>query len=50
MPTPVVGARDSLIEYLRYQHSAFLAVSLGLTDEQGSQHADGQRAEHWWAD
>lgn len=34
MPTPVVGERDSLFEYLRYQHSAFLAVSLGLTDEQ----------------
>jgi Protein of unknown function (DUF664) len=34
MPTPVVGERDSLLEYLQYQRNAFLAVSRGLTDEQ----------------
>jgi uncharacterized damage-inducible protein DinB len=34
MPVPVAGERESLLEYLRYQHSAFLAVSRGLTDEQ----------------
>jgi hypothetical protein len=34
MPVPVAGERESLLEYLRYQHSAFIAVSRGLTDEQ----------------
>ena len=34
MPLPVAGERQGLLEYLKYQHSAFLAVSHGLTDEQ----------------
>ena len=34
MPLPVTGERQALLEYLKYQHSAFLAVSHGLTDEQ----------------
>jgi uncharacterized damage-inducible protein DinB len=33
MPLPVAGDRQSLLEYLKYQHTAFLAVSHGLTDE-----------------
>jgi uncharacterized damage-inducible protein DinB len=34
IPTPVAGERESLLEYLRYHHSAFLAVADGLSDEQ----------------
>jgi uncharacterized damage-inducible protein DinB len=34
MPIPAAGERQSLLEYLVYQHNAFLAVSYGLTDEQ----------------
>jgi uncharacterized damage-inducible protein DinB len=34
MPLPVPGERQALLEYLKYQHTAFLAVSHGLTDEQ----------------
>jgi hypothetical protein len=34
MPLPVAGERQGLLEYLKYQHTAFLAVSHGLTDEQ----------------
>ena len=34
MPLPVGGERQGLLEYLKYQHTAFLAVSHGLTDEQ----------------
>jgi uncharacterized damage-inducible protein DinB len=34
IPTPVAGERESLLEYLRYHHSVFLAVADGLTDEQ----------------
>jgi uncharacterized damage-inducible protein DinB len=34
VPVPVAGERESLLEYLRYHHTAFLAVSSGLTDEQ----------------
>jgi uncharacterized damage-inducible protein DinB len=34
MPLPVTGERQALLEYLKYQHTAFLAVSHGLTDEQ----------------
>ena len=34
IPTPVAGERESLLEYLRFHHTAFLAVSHGLTDEQ----------------
>ena len=34
MPLPVAGERQALLEYLKYQHTAFLAVSHGLTDEQ----------------
>ncbi len=34
IPTPVAGERESLLEYLRYHHAVFVAVSDGLTDEQ----------------
>jgi len=34
MPLPVAGERNALLEYLKYQHTAFLAISHGLTDEQ----------------
>jgi hypothetical protein len=34
MPLPVAGEHQALVEYLKYQHTAFLAVSHGLTDEQ----------------
>jgi uncharacterized damage-inducible protein DinB len=34
MPLPVAGERQGLLEYLKYQHTAFFAVSHGLTDEQ----------------
>jgi uncharacterized damage-inducible protein DinB len=34
IPAPVAGERQSLLEYLRYHHTAFLAVANGLTDEQ----------------
>jgi uncharacterized damage-inducible protein DinB len=34
MPIPVGGERQSLLEFLRYHQTAFLAVSHGLTDEQ----------------
>jgi hypothetical protein len=34
IPTPVAGERESLLEYLRYHHSVFLAVADGLSDEQ----------------
>ncbi len=34
IPTPVAGERDSLLEYLRYHHAVFVAVSDGLTDVQ----------------
>jgi uncharacterized damage-inducible protein DinB len=33
MPLPVAGERHALLEYLKYQQTAFLAVSHGLTDE-----------------
>jgi hypothetical protein len=36
MPTPVVGECQSLLEYLKYQHNAFLAVSQGLLDQGAS--------------
>ena len=36
MPLPVTGERQALLEYLKYQHTAFLAVSHGLNDEQAS--------------
>src|SRR6185312_16458461 len=45
IPTPVAGERESLLEYLRYHHSVFLAVADGLTDEQ-ARGTDGQRVEH----
>ena len=31
---PVAGERESLLEFLRFHHSVFLAVSHDLTDEQ----------------
>ncbi|WP_231988490.1 DinB family protein [Mycobacterium sp. 1274761.0] len=34
MPLPVAGERQSLLEYLKYQHTAFLAVLHGVTEEQ----------------
>lgn len=34
IPEPVEGERQSLLEYVRYHHAAFVAVSHGLTDEQ----------------
>jgi hypothetical protein len=34
MPAPAFGERASLLEYLRYQHQAFIVTSYGLTDEQ----------------
>jgi hypothetical protein len=34
IPVPVAGERQSLLEFLRFHHSALLAVSHGLTDEQ----------------
>jgi hypothetical protein len=34
MPLPVAGERQALLEYLKYQHTAFLAASHGLTDDQ----------------
>jgi uncharacterized damage-inducible protein DinB len=34
MPLPAAGERQALLEYLKYQHTAFLAASHGLTDEQ----------------
>jgi uncharacterized damage-inducible protein DinB len=34
IPLPVAGERQSLFEFLRYHHAAFVAVSDGLTDEQ----------------
>jgi uncharacterized damage-inducible protein DinB len=34
MPSPAVGELASLLEYLRYQHQAFLVTSFGLTDEE----------------
>jgi uncharacterized damage-inducible protein DinB len=34
MPLPVVGERQALLEYLKFQHTAFVAASHGLTDEQ----------------
>ena len=34
MPLPVAGERQALLEYLKFQHTAFLAASHGLTDEQ----------------
>jgi hypothetical protein len=34
MPSPVAGERESLIEYLKYQHTALFAAAYGLTDEQ----------------
>jgi len=34
MPAPAVGELASLLEYLRYQHLAFVVTSYGLTDEQ----------------
>lgn len=34
MPLPVAGERDSLLQYLTYQHTALLAAANGLTDEQ----------------
>jgi uncharacterized damage-inducible protein DinB len=34
IPVPVAGERESLLEYLRYHHAVFVAVSDGLTDEQ----------------
>jgi hypothetical protein len=34
MPLPVAGERQALPEFLKYHHTAFLAVSHGLTDEQ----------------
>ena len=34
MPLPVAGERQALLEYLDFQHTAFLAASHGLTDDQ----------------
>jgi len=34
MPAPAAGELASLLEYLRYQHLAFVVTSYGLTDEQ----------------
>jgi hypothetical protein len=34
MPAPASGERASLLEYLRYQHQAFVVTSYCLTDEQ----------------
>ena len=34
MPLPVAGERQALLEYLKYNHTAFLAASHGLTDDQ----------------
>jgi uncharacterized damage-inducible protein DinB len=34
MPLPVAGERQALLEYLKYQHTAFLAACHGLTDDQ----------------
>lgn len=34
IPVPVAGERASLLEFLRYHHAAFVAVSHGLTDGQ----------------
>jgi hypothetical protein len=34
IPVPVAGERQSLLEFVRFHHSALLAVSQGLTDEQ----------------
>ena len=34
MPRRVAGERQALLEYLKFQHAAFLAASHGLTDEQ----------------
>jgi uncharacterized damage-inducible protein DinB len=34
MPSPVAGERQGLLEFLKFHHTAFLAVSHGLTDEQ----------------
>jgi uncharacterized damage-inducible protein DinB len=34
MPLPVAGERQSLLEYLKYHHNAFLAACQHLTDEQ----------------
>ncbi len=34
MPLPVAGERQALLEYLKFQHTAFVAASHGLTDEQ----------------
>jgi hypothetical protein len=49
MPLPVAGERQGVLEYLKYQHTAFLAVSHGLTDEPGPLHPDGQHTVHRWA-
>jgi uncharacterized damage-inducible protein DinB len=34
MPLPAAGERPALLEYLEYHHTAFFAVSHGLTDDQ----------------
>ena len=34
LPPPVTGERQSLIEFLRFNQNAFVAVAYGLTDEQ----------------
>jgi uncharacterized damage-inducible protein DinB len=34
MPLPVAGERQALLEYLKYQHTAFLAAAHGLTEDQ----------------
>jgi Protein of unknown function (DUF664) len=34
IPVPVAGERDSLLEFLKFHHAAFVAVANGLTDDQ----------------
>src|SRR3954468_11321906 len=34
IPVPVAGERDSLLEFLKFHHAAFVALANGLTDDQ----------------
>ena len=49
IPVPVAGERQSLLEFLRFHHSALLAVSHGLTDEQARSTPTVSSPLHRWA-